>query len=218
MRLVLATSIDGRISPPEGGKANLGGAGDRNVLEEALAWCDGAIVGGGTIREHTSICLIKDSTHINNRKSKGKDSQPIAIVVGSKNIYSPDWPFFTQPIQRWILTDKNTANENYLKKGYHRISIIKSKWEDNLKNIYAEGISRLVLLGGPKLVETFLNEDQVDELQLTITPRLMGGANIWPTIKSNTLPGSIKNNDSWKLKEIRPLINDELMLKYDRNR
>ena len=218
MRLVLATSIDGRISPPEGGKANLGGTGDREVLEHALAWSDGAMMGGGTLREHKSICLIKNSIDAKNRKSQGKEPQPIAIVVGSQNIFSLDWPFFHQPIQRWILTDKNTSNKNSLKNGYHRISILKNTWAEDLTDLYEAGISRLVLLGGPKLIESFLNEDQIDELQLTLTPRLIGGQNTWPTIKSNSLPESMRNHDSWKLNKITPLTNEEVMLNYHRNR
>ena len=41
LRLVLAVSLDGRLAPPQGGAAQLGGPGDRRVLEEALAWADG---------------------------------------------------------------------------------------------------------------------------------------------------------------------------------
>ena len=46
LRLVLAVSLDGRLAPPEGGAAQLGGRGDRRVLEEALAWADGCLVAG----------------------------------------------------------------------------------------------------------------------------------------------------------------------------
>ena len=218
VRLVLATSIDGRVSPPEGGKANLGGDGDREVLEEALEWADAAMMGGGTIREHKSICLIKDSSLVAKRKSKRKSPQPIAIVVGSENIFSPEWPFFQQPVKRWILTDKNTSHKKYIQNSYHRILILRNTWAENLSDIYKEGISRLVLLGGPKLIESLLNEDQVDELQLTFTPRIIGGGNIWPTSNAHDLPIAITKNDSWKLKKIMPLINEEIMLSYLRNR
>jgi formamidopyrimidine-DNA glycosylase len=37
LRLVLAVSLDGRLAPADGGAAQLGGAGDRQVLEEAIA-------------------------------------------------------------------------------------------------------------------------------------------------------------------------------------
>ena len=49
LRLVLAVSLDGRLAPAEGGAAQLGGSGDRRVLEEALAWADGCLIGAETL-------------------------------------------------------------------------------------------------------------------------------------------------------------------------
>ena len=40
LRLVLAVSLDGRLAPPQGGAAQIGGRGDRRVLEEALAYLE----------------------------------------------------------------------------------------------------------------------------------------------------------------------------------
>ena len=58
VRLALALSIDGRLAPSNGGKASLGGIGDRKALEEALAWSDASLMGSGTLRAHKNICLI----------------------------------------------------------------------------------------------------------------------------------------------------------------
>ena len=59
VRLVLAISLDGRLAPPEGGAAQLGGKGDRAVLEQALAWADACLVGAGTLRARHCTCLIR---------------------------------------------------------------------------------------------------------------------------------------------------------------
>ena len=42
---MLAVSLDGRLAPPSGGAAQLGGSGDRQVLEQALAWSDAVLIG-----------------------------------------------------------------------------------------------------------------------------------------------------------------------------
>ena len=63
VKLVLASSIDGRIAYPNGGKTQLGKSGDRFVLEESLAWSDGILMGGQTLRDHQSICLIKNKSY-----------------------------------------------------------------------------------------------------------------------------------------------------------
>ena len=78
IRLVIASSIDGRIAYPEGGKTQLGKEGDRLVLEESLAWADGVLIGGQTLRDHQSICLIHDERLIQQRMSESREKQPIA--------------------------------------------------------------------------------------------------------------------------------------------
>ncbi|MGA0022394.1 MAG: riboflavin biosynthesis protein RibD, partial [Vulcanococcus sp.] len=45
LRLVLAVSLDGRLAPPAGGAAQIGGRGDREALEQALAWADACLIG-----------------------------------------------------------------------------------------------------------------------------------------------------------------------------
>ncbi|MCH1545666.1 MAG: dihydrofolate reductase family protein, partial [Synechococcus sp. MOX_bin32] len=44
--------MDGRLAPPEGGAAQLGGEGDRRALEQALAWGDACLIGARTLRAH----------------------------------------------------------------------------------------------------------------------------------------------------------------------
>ena len=217
VRLVLAISIDGRIAPPEGGKAQLGGHGDRKVLEEALAWSDATLVGAETIRQHKSICLIKKPSLIEERKLQGKASQPITIVVGNKLIFSTEWPFFSQPISRWILTKPNCDKQSSIKKGYERIFYLKPTWVETLSNLHKEGISKIALLGGAKLAESLINENQVDEIQITITPKLLGGKKIWfSTHQNNNVPIQLWNENDWKLNKIKPLLNSEIMLRYSR--
>ena len=103
VKLVLASSIDGRIAYPEGGKTQLGQSGDRLVLEESLAWSDATLIGGGTLRAHQNTCLIHNYELIKHRTSKGRSEQPIAIVISNQKDFCKDWPFFKQPIKRWLI-------------------------------------------------------------------------------------------------------------------
>ena len=65
LRLVLAVSLDGRLAPAQGGAAQLGGPGDRRVLEEVLAWADGCLIGARTLRVHGTTCLILQNRSFN---------------------------------------------------------------------------------------------------------------------------------------------------------
>ena len=102
LRLVLAISLDGRLAPPEGGAAQLGGRGDRRVLEEALAWADGCLIGAETLRRHGTTCVIREP-ELQAQRPRAQP-QPIAIAVTRGQGLPPELPFFRQPLCRWQLT------------------------------------------------------------------------------------------------------------------
>jgi len=120
VKLVIASSIDGRIAYPGGGKTQLGQSGDRSVLEESLAWSDGILMGGQTLRDHKSICIIKNKSLLKQRISEGKDEQPIALLASNQNSFPVNWLFFKQPVQRWILQNQERKNELIIPNGFDK--------------------------------------------------------------------------------------------------
>ncbi len=217
VRLVLAISLDGRLAFPKGGKSNLGGKGDRKVLEKALAWSDGTLMGSGTLRAHQNTCLIHNAKLIERRHKEGRSSQPISLIVSKNSSFSKNWGFFEQPITRWLLSP--TSNQKLLDtKGFHRHLFIQEDWSETFKKISEEGCNKIVLLGGKKLVKSILLEDQIDELQLTIVPRILGGKYTWTPTKLIDLPIQLSSARAWTLKEIEKLEDNELMIKYYRNK
>ena len=63
-----------------------------------------------------------------------------------------------------------------------------------------------------------LAEDAVDELQLTLCPRLLGGAFTWLPALGTSLSSQLASTGAWTLQEARPLGDDELLVRYRRNR
>ena len=179
VKLVLASSIDGRIAYPEGGKTQLGQSGDRLVLEESLAWSDGILMGGQTLRDHQSICVIKNKKLLKQRSLKGKNKQPIALIASNQIDFPVNWLFFKQPIQKWLIQKQDKKNEIMLPNGFDKKINLKFTWRDCLNDLNQKGIAKVVLLGGANLTSAFLLEDLIDELQITITPHLIGGDYCW---------------------------------------
>ena len=100
---MLASSLDGRLAPAGGGAAQLGGAGDRAVLEASLAWADGCLIGARTLRVHGTTCLIREPGLLARRATQGRSPQPLAVVVSRSGHLAPTLPFFSQPLRRWLL-------------------------------------------------------------------------------------------------------------------
>ena len=220
MRLVLAVSLDGRLAPCSGGVGQLGGAGDRSVLEHALAWSDGALIGGGTLKSHQCTCLIHQPDLLQARVLEGRSQQPTALVVSSGLGHKSQWPFFSQPIQRWLLRPSQGPSETDLDLplGYERILKLCPNWIDTMNRLAEAGFDRLLLLGGSKLIASFLQVDLVDELQLTFTPRLLGGEHSWVPFNMNDLPSELQGSNAWDLQSHEPLGGNELLLRYIRKR
>ena len=216
VKLVLASSIDGRIAYPKGGKTQLGNCGDRLVLEESLAWSDATLMGGQTLRDHQSICIIKNKNLLKKRISEGKDEQPISLIASNKSDYPMNWLFFKQPVKRWILQKYDKNNESILPNGFDKRINLKLTWRDLLDDLNYQGLTKIVLLGGAKLISYFLIEDLINELQITITPHILGGGYCWVSAKSNHLNPIINPINDWTLKESKNLGNNELLIRYFR--
>ena len=200
LRLVLAVSLDGRLAPAAGGAAQLGGRGDRRTLEEALAWADAVLVGAETLRLHGSTCLIHQSDLLEGRSAAGRQPQPVAVAVSRSGRFPPHLPFFRQPLERWLLAPPaSPAATGPVPAGFRRRLSLES-WGVALAGLAAAGLEHLVVLGGAVLAADLLAADRVQELQLTLCPRLLGGQHTWLP-EAGPLPGA----GAWRLLESRSL-------------
>ena len=207
LRLVLAVSLDGRLAPPAGGAAQIGGRGDREALEQALAWADACLIGGRTLRLHGCTCLIHHAQLLQQRRLQGRPEQPAAVVVSRRGSFDPQLRFFKQPLQRWLLTPGAMDPPA----GFHA-ALPLLNWPAALEALAAHGVERLVLLGGAQLAGELLQQQLVDELQLTLCPLLLGGPHSWLPAGASLEPAR------WQLQEQRVLEDEELLLRYRRLR
>lgn len=213
VRLVLAVSLDGRLAPASGGAAQLGGAGDRHVLEQALAWADAVLIGAGTLRAHRCTCLIHEPQLLAQREQEGRPLQPTALVVSRHPDFGLEWPFFQQALERQLLTPDRIAVD-----GFSAIHRLQPSWETTLVELAALGFHRLVLLGGAGLCASLLEADQVDELQLTLSPCLLGGRFSWIPSEGCSMPLALSQPDAWTLLSADRLSGNELLVRYGRSR
>ena len=210
---MLAVSLDGRLAPPSGGAAQLGGPGDRRVLEEALAWSDAVLIGAGTLRAHRCSCLIRAEDLLQQRTVAARCSQPAVVVVSRFGDFPLEWPFFQQPFERHLLTPSGLVGSGF--QASHRLNAC---WKDTLNDLSAQGWTRMLLLGGAQLCASLLAQDAVDELQLTLCPRLLGGTFSWLPSNVSSLPASLMEPGAWHLRDIRDLGGNEVLVHYCRNR
>jgi len=210
--LVIASSLDGRLSFPINKSTHIGSFEDKKVLNNAMSKVDATIFGSGTLKVHQSTFLTKK--FINKTKFILKDSQPISIIAGNPSNFKKEWIYFNQPIKRWLINSKpqKTAKDlNFDKEFFYTDS-----WLQTLTDLKKEGIKKIALLGGAKLIHSFMMEDLIDEIKITIVPKIIGGKDIWLPYKKNLETLDFKTE--WKIKSSKKLKSNEIFIHYIKNK
>ena len=210
--LVIASSIDGRLSFPINQSTHIGSFEDKRILNDAISKVDATIFGSGTLRVHQSTFLIKK--FIDKTKFIIKKSQPISIIAGNPNNFQKEWIYFKQPIKRWLINSKPkqiSKNFNFDKEFFYNNS-----WLQTLANLKNEGIEKIALLGGAKLIHSFMMEDLIDEIKITIVPKIIGGKDIWLPYKKNV--EILDFITEWHIKSSKKLKSNEIFIHYIKNK
>ena len=206
--LVIASSLDGRLSFPINKSTHIGSFEDKKVLNEAMSKVDATIFGSGTLKVHQSTFLTKE--FINKTKFILKDSQPISIIAGNPSNFKKEWIYFNQPIKRWLINSqpqKTAKDLNFDKEFFYTDS-----WLQTLSDLKKEGIKKIALLGGAKLIHSFMMEDLIDEIKITIVPKIIGGKDIWLPYKKNVEILDFKTE--WHIKSSKKLKSNEIFIHY----
>lgn len=207
--LVIASSLDGRIAFPQGGETHLGSKYDKQLLNKSLTKVDATLFGSGTLKAHRSTFLIRKNHFLKNRQEI-LANQPISVIAGNSENFSKSWRYFNQPIRRWLISSNRNTKDS--KVNFDKILFYENSWLHTLNILKKEGIKRIALLGGAKLIESFFKEDLIDEIKITICPKLIGGQYTWIPFKEKN---EIFNFDNrWKIKMTKVLKTSEVFIHY----
>ena len=206
--IVVASSLDGRIAFPEGGESHLGSEEDRKMLDQNLSMVDATIFGLGTLKAHESTYLIKNRNE--NNEAKISKSQPISIVASNSKKFNSNWKYFRQPIRRWLISSSKVDNSS--NNEFEKQLFFEDSWKKTLISLKKQGINDLALLGGAKLINSFIKEDLITDIKITIIPQIIGGKYTWiPPEETNEI---FNLKRLWEIKSIKNLMNNEIHIHY----
>ena len=84
--------------------------------------------------------------------------------------------------------------------------------EKTLISLKKQGINDLALLGGAKLINSFIKEDLITDIKITIIPQIIGGRYTWiPPEQTNEI---FNLKRLWEIKSIKNLMNNEIHIHY----
>lgn len=179
VRLNMVSSVDGAVSV-DGRSGGLGGPADRRIFHLLRSLADVVLVGAGTLRAEGYGPAVVAEAEQEARRGRGQGSIPaIAVVSRSCRL---DWgsPFFTAAVARPYVVTVADAPSEHLASAAEVAEVVIAGQDDvglaqALAAIGATGARSVLAEGGPILNGQLAAAGLVDELCLTLSPRLVGG-------------------------------------------
>ena len=171
------SSLDGKATA-DGRTAALGGPGDRAAFHLLRTEVDAVLAGTRTMSIENYGRLAREPRLSELRVRAGRGPQPLGVVISRSGTIPFEIPLFADADSRVAvygppgLEVPDTAAEVIV----HELTPDEGAVGRVLRSLRADhGVRSLLCEGGPSLFSALLLEDLVDELFLTLAPKLVGG-------------------------------------------
>jgi riboflavin biosynthesis pyrimidine reductase len=182
VRANFISSLDGGSSV-DGKSGGLAGPGDRVLFRLMRELADVIVVGAGTVRaENYGGAQLSVAERQDRCAREQAEVPPIAIVTQSGRL-DRDAKVFTQTEVPPLVLTSNTAAKATRDLLHGIAEVVDCSGSDPetvdtatmLGALAAKGLNRILTEGGPSLLGTFIEQDLLDELCVTIAPAVVGG-------------------------------------------
>ena len=178
----MAMSVDGKVATPNRTVTSFGSPRDLAHLYELRATADAIVCGSRTVEETSATLGNGGDAYLKMRQKAGLASYPVRVVVSGAGTLASNIPLWkAHPSPVVVLTSSRIPSIQC-----ERLrSLAESVWVSPSEEIDFSAafswlaasyrVQRIMVEGGPTLNDALFRADLVDELHLTICPRLVGG-------------------------------------------
>jgi riboflavin-specific deaminase-like protein len=149
---------------------------DRELFHHLRTQTDAVMVGAGTVRIERYGRIAKSDELRDKREREGLARDPLAVIVSGRLDLPADLPLLNEPEQRVLIATGSDATlpglgdqVEYVRVG-DDLPLLMARLRE------AHGVKSVLCEGGPTLNAHLLAANLVDELFLTLNPKLAGGA------------------------------------------
>lgn len=161
LRLNFVETVDGAVSGEDGLSKSIQNDADQRVFEALRTWCDALVVGAGTVRDEAYLPNTKDLVLVSRT-----GAVPPSLREGALD-------------KVWMATGSEAAHLAQTRDLLGERCLVLGKAGPDLSRLrealHERGFTHLLCEGGPGLAGDLLSAGLVDELCLTVVPRLVGG-------------------------------------------
>ena len=185
-----AITWDGRISTRSRTPSDFSSKADKLKLLRVRAEMDAVLVGMGTVKADGMSLGLPDEDLRNGRIAAGRSAYPLRVIVSSSGAIDLSLPIFGSGVDagRLVVFVGNGCSDsvvaglrNLAKQG---VDVWKDEEKSNALNlewvlkvlVVQYGVKSIVCEGGGRLLGELAKGELLDEVRLTIVPRVFGGA------------------------------------------
>jgi 2,5-diamino-6-(ribosylamino)-4(3H)-pyrimidinone 5'-phosphate reductase len=197
----MVATVDGRAAV-NGSAVGIGSAADKHLMRELRAEADVVLHGAGTVRADPLSARVPPEL-VTQRIKNGLSPQPLGAIITRSGNLPRHHPYYESPTVIYITEDHAVPAEGpnvELK----RVDTV----EQAIQDLNNRGVRKILCEGGPTLNAALFQAALVDDIFLTIAPKLLGGQDPLTIVKGPNL-GTIQL-------KLRSLVerNGELFLRY----
>lgn len=195
-----AMTWDGRISTRRGTPANFTSPRDKHRLLEIRAECDAVLASAKTIATDQMTMGLPDPELRAGRLQRRQNAYPLRVLLTNSGRINPQLRLFEKtfsPIVIFSTTRMPARTQSALADKadlwlHEAGSVNLAAMMSTLRSEY--GVKRLVCEGGAQIFRALLTAKLIDEIHLTLSPRIFGGRGA-PTltgVAGDFLPHSVE--------------------------
>ena len=162
LRVNMISTVDGAATGPDGKSGGINNAADKRVFDTLRRLCDAVVVGAGTAREEGYRDISKPLVLVSRRgevPEQLRGAPPGAVRLA------------TCAAAEHLAEARSILGADHVHVlGEDRVDLAELK-----RTLAGLGLTSLLGEGGPHLLRDLLDHGVVDELDLTVVPRLLGG-------------------------------------------
>ncbi len=174
----MVSTLDGKVSV--GGKASpIGSPVDRCVMRNIRCAVDAVLVGAGTVRAEEMNLGVPPALS-EKRRANGLPEQPLGVILAGSRELPLERNVFGFPGQRTAIIAGEATPRTALKRARSRgVFVLRAEGAERpepaevlrlLKEHF--GVGAVLLEGGPSVNASFLSSGKVDELFVTLSPKI----------------------------------------------
>ncbi|MBV9606195.1 MAG: dihydrofolate reductase family protein [Solirubrobacterales bacterium] len=151
---------------------------DRDLFHGLREHVDAVMAGTGTLRAERYGRIVRDPERRRRRASSGLTPEPLAVIISRSGDVPSDIPLFSDPGSRVVVFTSAAFDTSNLAAEVNVVRLDRGELTltTMMRRLRSDhDVRSLLCEGGPTLFGALLQENLVDELFLSLAPKLTGG-------------------------------------------